>query len=63
MVAADCQDLHTDLAQALQEFWNDYTGARPTCVQVVASEQAILVPRLPSFLLLSWLMSKMNRLN
>ena len=43
MATVNNQGLCEDLAQALQEFWEDYTGVRPTRVQVVASEQAVAV--------------------
>ena len=43
MVKADSQDVHTDLAQALQEYWDQYAGIRPTRVQVVSGEGAIVV--------------------
>ena len=40
---ADSQDVHTDLAQALQEFWDEYAGIRPTRVRVVSGEGTIVV--------------------
>jgi uncharacterized protein YbcI len=43
MVKADSQDIHTDLAQALQEYWDEYAGIRPTRVRVVSGEGAIVV--------------------
>jgi uncharacterized protein YbcI len=43
MVKADNQDVHSDLAQALQEFWDEYAGIRPARVQVVSGEGAIIV--------------------
>jgi uncharacterized protein YbcI len=43
MVKADSQDVHTDLAQALQEFWDQYAGIRPTRVRVVSGAGAIVV--------------------
>ena len=43
MVKADSQDVHTDLAQVLQEFWDEYAGIRPTRVRVVSGEGAIAV--------------------
>ena len=43
MAMTDSQDLHADLAQDLQEFWQDYTGIRPARVRVVADEQTIAV--------------------
>jgi uncharacterized protein YbcI len=43
MVKADSQDVHTDLAQALQEYWDEYAGIRPTRVRVVSGEGAIVV--------------------
>ena len=43
MVKADSQDVHTDLAQALQEFWDEYAGIRPTRVRVVSGEGALVV--------------------
>lgn len=43
MVKADSQDVHTDLAQTLQEFWKDYTGVSPAHVRVVANEGTIVV--------------------
>lgn len=39
----DSQDLHADLAQELQEFWQDYTRIRPSRIRVVADEQTIAV--------------------
>jgi len=43
MVKADSQDVHTDLAQALQKFWEEYAGIRPARVRVVSGEGAIVV--------------------
>ncbi|MBL7199015.1 MAG: DUF2294 family protein [Anaerolineae bacterium] len=43
MATIDNQDLCADLAQALQEFWEDYTGVRPVRVRVVADEQTVAV--------------------
>ena len=43
MVKADNQDVHSDLAQALQEFWDEYAGIRPARVRVVSGEGAIVV--------------------
>jgi uncharacterized protein YbcI len=43
MGKADGQDVHTDLAQALQEYWDEYAGIRPTRVRVVSGEGAIVV--------------------
>ncbi len=43
MPNADSQDIHTDLAHALQEYWGEYTGIRPTRVRVVSGEGAIVV--------------------
>ena len=43
MVKPESQDVHTDLAQALQEFWDEYAGIRPTHVRVVSGEGAIVV--------------------
>ena len=43
MVKTDSQDVHTNLAQALQEFWDQYAGIRPTRVRVVSGEEAIFV--------------------
>ena len=43
MAKADSQDVHTYLAQALQEFWDQYAGIRPTRVRVVSGEGAIVV--------------------
>jgi uncharacterized protein YbcI len=43
MVKADSQDVHRDLAQALQEYWDEYAGIRPTRVRVVSGEGAIVV--------------------
>jgi uncharacterized protein YbcI len=40
---AEHQDVHTDLAQALQEFWDEYAGIRPARVRVVSDEGAIVV--------------------
>ena len=43
MATIDSQNLCADLAQALQEFWEDYTGVRPARVRVVADEQTVAV--------------------
>ena len=43
MMKADNQDVHTDLAQTLQEFWDEYAGIRPSRVRVVSGEGAIVV--------------------
>jgi uncharacterized protein YbcI len=43
MATIDSQNLCADLAQALQTFWEDYTGVRPARVRVVTGEQAIAV--------------------
>jgi uncharacterized protein YbcI len=43
MVKAASQDVHADLAGALQEFWDEYAGIRPTHVRVVSGEEAIVV--------------------
>jgi len=43
MTTVGSQDLCADLAQALREFWEDYTGVRPAHVQVLAGERAIAV--------------------
>ena len=43
MKIADTQELHADLSQALGEFWEDFTGVRPTDVRVVAGEREIAV--------------------
>jgi uncharacterized protein YbcI len=43
MVKADSQDVHADLAQALQGFWDEYAGIRPTRVRVISGEGAIVV--------------------
>jgi uncharacterized protein YbcI len=43
MVTADNQDVHVDMAQALQAFWKEYTGICPARVGVVADEQALVV--------------------
>jgi uncharacterized protein YbcI len=43
MTTTDRQDWRADLAQALQEFWEDYTGVRPARVRVVAGEQTVAV--------------------
>jgi uncharacterized protein YbcI len=43
MVKADSQDVHIGLAQALQEFWDEYAGIRPTRVRVVSGEGVIVV--------------------
>jgi uncharacterized protein YbcI len=43
MAKPDSQDIHIDLAQALQEFWNEYAGIRPTRVLVASGEGAIAV--------------------
>ncbi|MFC2046206.1 Na-translocating system protein MpsC family protein [Chloroflexota bacterium] len=37
------QDVHTDLAQALQEYWDEYAGIRPPRVRVISGEGAIVV--------------------
>ena len=43
MATIDGQNLCAELAQALQEFWEDYTGVRPARVRVVADEQTVAV--------------------
>ncbi len=43
MATVNNQGLCVDLARAMQEFWEDYTGIRPARVRVVAGEQAIAV--------------------
>jgi uncharacterized protein YbcI len=43
MVKAASQDVHIDLAQALQEFWDEYAGIRPAHVRVVFGEGTIVV--------------------
>ncbi len=43
MAKADSQNAYTDLAQALQEYWDEYAGIRPTRVRVVSGEGAIVV--------------------
>jgi len=43
MGKTETQDVHTDLAQALQEFWDEYAGIRPSRVRVVSGEGAIVV--------------------
>ena len=35
--------MHTDLAQGLQESWDEFAGIRPTRVRVVSGEGAIVV--------------------
>jgi len=42
-MAADSQERHAELAQALQGFWEDYTGVRPARVRVAAGIRAIAV--------------------
>lgn len=42
-MTTDSQDAQADLAQALEEFWGDYTGVRPAYVRVVVGEQAVAV--------------------
>jgi uncharacterized protein YbcI len=41
MVKAESNDVHIDLAQALQEFWDEYAGIRPTHVRVAAGEGVV----------------------
>ena len=43
MVKAESQDVHMDLAQVLQEFWDEYAGIRPAHVRVVSGEGVIAV--------------------
>ena len=43
MAAINSQDVHTNLARAVQEFWEEYTGVRPACVRVVAGDEDIVV--------------------
>jgi uncharacterized protein YbcI len=43
MATIDSRDLCADLAQALQEFWQDYTGVRPARVRVVTDEQNVAI--------------------
>jgi len=40
---ANSQDLCADLAQALQDFWEYYTGVRPAHTRVVVDEQTVAV--------------------
>jgi uncharacterized protein YbcI len=42
-MTTDIQGLQTDVAYALQDFWEGYTGVRPAYVRVVADQQAIAV--------------------
>lgn len=39
----DSPEAQTTLAQALEEFWEGYTGVRPESVQIVAGDQAVAV--------------------
>ena len=39
----DSQEQYADLAQALQQFWEDYTGVRPARVRVTSGARAIAV--------------------
>ncbi len=41
MTAVNRNSLFVDLAQALQEFWEDYAGIRPSHVWVVADKDMI----------------------
>ena len=41
MTAVNKKHLYVDLTQALQEFWEDYAGIRPTHVWVVADKNII----------------------
>ena len=43
MVKPASQDVPIVLAQALQEFWNEYAGIRPNHVRVASGEGAIAV--------------------
>lgn len=40
---AESRDVHADLARALQDFWEEYAGSRPTRVRVVSGEGAVVV--------------------
>ena len=42
-MTTDSQDVQANLAQALEEFWEDYTGVRPEYARIVASEQVVAV--------------------
>jgi uncharacterized protein YbcI len=39
----DSPDVQTTLAQALQEFWEAYTGVRPEYARIVVGDQAVAV--------------------
>ena len=39
----DSPEVQTTLAQALEEFWEGYTGVRPENVQIVAGDQVVAV--------------------
>ena len=43
MKIADTEELVAELSHALGGFWEDFTGVRPTNVQVVAGERAIAI--------------------
>jgi len=43
MTTADGQNLCKELAQALQEFWEDYTGVRPVHTRVVVDGRTIAI--------------------
>jgi uncharacterized protein YbcI len=43
MRITDTQELHADLSNDLKEFWEYFTGVRPTQVRVVVGERAIVV--------------------
>ena len=43
MVKPESQDIHIDLAQAMQEFWDEYAGIRPSRVRVASGEGAVAV--------------------
>ena len=43
MTSAESQDLCADLEQALQSFWECYTGVRPAHTRVVVNETIVAV--------------------
>ena len=43
MAVINSQDGHTNLARAVQEFWEEYTGVRPACVRVLAGDEDIVL--------------------
>lgn len=43
MVTTETQTLQEDMAQTIQDFWENYEGVRPGRVSVFADQQAIVI--------------------